>query len=82
MDWQALGLTISPLLALIGYIHMRLNVVEKGIRMSVSENEVKDLISLKLESIQVMQSITDKRLDRLEEALCRLSDKIDQLMLK
>lgn len=80
MDWTAVSIAVSPILALIGYVHMRLSTVEKGIRMSVSESEVKEILNYRLENVQAWQALCEKRLDRIEESLDRLASKIDQLI--
>lgn len=82
MDWQALGLTISPIVALIGYIHMRITGVEKIVAKTVSESEVKEILGFRLENVYAWQSLNDKRLDRIEKALDALASKIDQLLTK
>ena len=68
--------------AIAGYVHMRFNAVEKEVKMAVSESEVKEMLSFRLEAVQAWQALCEKRLDRIEESLDRLSSKIDQLIMK
>lgn len=82
MIWQELATALAPVIVLIGYMHMRISVVEKETAMTISENEVKEILSFKLENVSAWQSLCEKRLDRIEEALDRLAAKIDQLIVK
>ena len=67
----------TPLLALIGYMHMKISKLEDKMNECVSEAKVNTLLDDNLEFMK--EKVADK-FDPIAERLIRLEDKIDQLM--
>lgn len=82
MDYQTLAMILSPIMILVGYLHIRLNAAEKGAKMHVTESEVKDILNSKIELMSLQIQLLSSRMDRLEESLDRISDKLDALILR
>ncbi len=82
MDYPMLMFMLSPVIVLIGYLHIRLTNIEKGAKSMVTENEVKEILNSKLELMSLQIKLLSNRIDRVEEALDRISSKIDSIILR
>jgi len=80
MDWNVIGFCAAPIFVLIGYLHMRLTKAEEELETMMTKDDVKDMLSEKLEVVRLQQELLRERLSRVEESLDRISDKIDRLI--
>lgn len=82
MDYGLAGLLMSPIIILVGYLHIRLNGVERGSKSMVTEADVKEILNNKLEIMSLQIKLLGSRIDRMEEALDRLGSKLDSILLR